>query len=276
MSIAIGALVAAHELDREKLSLLKQLGFESLSISFWETLGETDLASLAKLVEGADLPVSALSIWGNPLANPVTERAWKTLVANAALFGNPFVTGFAGRVVNASVQDSLESWKILFSDLLALAYEHDCRGLLMENCRIGDTWKQGKWNIAINDDSWNLLFSLLDDEKLGLEWEPCHQVEAFVDPIAQLCRWLKRVKHIHGKDAQVDWNRLRAGGLYAQKKAIRTTLPGCGDTNWRELCSALKEGGYEGSIDLETTGTSFFEELDAKADSLEYLKSCRM
>lgn len=275
MSIAVGALVGAHELDKETLRLLKKLGFETLSISFWETLGDSDLDSLAAEVQTAGLEVAALSIWGNPLQKAETAEGWKRLIESASRFGNPFVTGFAGRVPGASVEDSLVSWKALFSELLELAYQNDCKGLLMENCRLGDTWKQGKWNIAINDDAFNLLFSTLDNERLGLEWEPCHQVEAFVDPVAQLSRWLDKVKHIHGKDARVDWETLKTFGLFAKRKAIHTTLPGLGDTDWHSLCALLEQGGYRGSIDLETTSSSFFEDIEGKVKALSYLKACR-
>ena len=275
MSIAIGALVAAKELDREHLAFLKQMGCETVGITFWETLGETDLIALAELVNEAGLPVSALSVWGNPLANPSTAEGWKTLIRHASHFGSPFVTGFAGRVPNASVEESIPVWKDLFSDLLERAYRHNCRGLLMENCRIGDVWKRGKWNIAINDDAWKLLFSALDDEKLGLEWEPCHQVEAFVDPIPQMTRWMHKIKHIHGKDAHIDWTHLKTFGLYAKEKAVSTTLPGTGDTDWKVLCTALEDAGYEGSIDLETEGSAFFLDLETKRQALSYLKACR-
>lgn len=275
MSIAIGALVAAKELDRENLAILKQLGFESIGITFWETLGETDLLALAKLVEKADMQVSALSVWGNPLANSTTAEGWRTLIEHASQFGSPFVTGFAGRVPNTSVEESLPAWKDLFSDLLERAHQHDCKGLLMENCRIGDVWKRGKWNIAINDDAWKLLFTTLDDEKLGLEWEPCHQVEALVEPIAQLGRWIHKIKHIHGKDTHVDWAQLSTYGLYAKQKAITTTLPGLGDTDWRALCAFLTRTAYQGSIDVETEGSSFFDDLETKAQALSYLKTCR-
>lgn len=57
MSIPIGALVSAHELTKENLTLLKDLGYESLSISFWETLGETDLPALASMVQAIGMPV---------------------------------------------------------------------------------------------------------------------------------------------------------------------------------------------------------------------------
>lgn len=275
MRIALGALVAAKDLDGAKLTLLKQLGFESIGITFWETLGETDLLALANLVEKTDIPVSALSVWGNPLSNSSTAEGWKTLIEHASLFGSPFVTGFAGRVPNSSVEESLPTWKDFFSDRLEDAHRFNCKGLLMENCRIGDVWKRGKWNIAINDDAWKLLFSTLDDERLGLEWEPCHQVEALVDPIAQLGRWIHKIKHIHGKDAHIDWNQIKTYGLYAKEKAITTTLPGSGDTDWRELCAFLHHAGYTGSIDVETEGSSFFNDLETKSQALSYLKTCR-
>ena len=275
MSIAIGALVAAKELNSESLGVLHQQGFETIGITFWETLGETDLHALADLVNEAGIPVSSLSVWGNPLANPTTAAGWKTLIEHASLFGTPFVTGFAGRVPNAGIEDSLPSWKALFSDLLERAYRCNCKGLLMENCRIGDVWKRGKWNIAINDDAWELLFSTIEDDRLGLEWEPCHQVEALVDPIPQMSRWMHKIKHIHGKDACVDWTRLKTYGLYAKQKAITTTLPGSGDTDWKDLCSVLLDAGYEGSIDLETEGSSFFSDLETKRGALAYLKNCR-
>ena len=65
-----------------------------------------------------------------------------------------------------------------------------------------------------------LLFERIGDERLGLEWEPCHQIEAFVDPIAQLGRWKERIHHIHGKDAAVEptW-------MYSRRPVRQATLP---------------------------------------------------
>ena len=276
MSITIGALVSAQEITPESLAGLKDMGFEGISISFWEQIGKTDLASLAEIATNAQLPVTALSIWGNPLANDLTLASWKTLIQSASLFGKPFVTGFAGRIPNGSVEESLVRWKQVFSMLLEDAYHFDCRGLLMENCRIGDVWKRGKWNIAINDAAWELLFATLDDEKLGLEWEPCHQVESMVDPLPQLERWRQRIHHVHGKDAHIDWDLLHTIGLYSPQKAISPTLPGKGDTDWKALIQILSGSGFSGSIDIETEEPSFFANPTQKAEALAYLKACRL
>jgi sugar phosphate isomerase/epimerase len=275
MNIQLGALLYASEVNNEHLETLKEMGFETISICFWETLGETDLASLARCVGEAGLPVTALSLWGNPLANEEVRQGLTTLIDQAYRFGNPFVTGFAGRVPAGSVEASLPRFKEVFSELLEQIYRHNCRGLLLENCRMGDLWKRGAWNIAINDAAWSLIFNTLDDPLLGLEWEPCHQVEALVEPLAQLTRWKAKVLHVHGKDAHVDATLLSEIGLYAPNKAIKPTLPGFGDTDWRSLMQILHEGGYQGSIDIEAGGPSFFANFEETVASLAYLKKCR-
>jgi sugar phosphate isomerase/epimerase len=275
-NIQLGALLFANEVTSAHLGRLKEVGFETLSICFWETLGETDLTSLARTTEKAGLPVNAISIWGNPLANEETLRGVQTLIEQSYRFGHPFVSTFAGRVPSKSVEASIPRFKEVFSELIDQVHRHDCKGLLLENCRMGDLWKRGSWNIAINDAAWSLIFNTLDDPLLGLEWEPCHQVEALLEPLAQLKRWQGRVLHVHGKDAHVDHALLSEIGLYAPGKAIKATLPGCGDTDWKILMQILVDGGYQGSIDIEAGGTSFFSDFEEKVASLDYLKKCRL
>lgn len=275
MTIKIGALVEAGELSADLVRTLEETGFESLSISFWERVDEAVLDSACALLEGSSLFVSALSVWGNPLESDVVRSGWSTLIAAAHRFGSPFVTGFAGRLAGASVEASLDSWQDLFLHLLDEGHRAGVKGILMENCRMGDLWKRGAWNIAINDAAWRLLFERIGDERLGLEWEPCHQIEAFVDPIAQLGRWKERIHHIHGKDAAVDHALLSQIGLYSPKKAVTSTLPGGGDTDWHELLRLLVASGWTGSIDLEVPKGAFSASLPAASVSLEHLKECR-
>jgi sugar phosphate isomerase/epimerase len=137
---------------------------------------------------------------------------------------------------------------------------------------MGDLWKRGNWNIAINGDAWALMFDALDDPKLGLQWEPCHQVEAFIDPLPQLEQWLPKVKHVHGKDALIDWELLKVIGLYAPEKAIRSVLPGEGESDWGAIIRMLQESGYDGSIDIETQNQKFFPDLLDKQRSFKYLQ----
>ncbi|AEV28839.1 sugar phosphate isomerase/epimerase [Sphaerochaeta pleomorpha str. Grapes] len=274
MPIKIGALLKIEEITADSLSALSRSGFETLAISFWGSLGPVDLENLADLVRASSLEVSALSIFGNPLGNEETLTAWKELISHASLFGSPYVTGFAGRVPGNSVEHSLSAWKETFSSLLEIAYKKECKGLLFENCRMGDLWKRGNWNIAINDEAWSLMFNALDDGKLGLEWEPCHQVEAFLDPLAQLLRWKGKVKHVHGKDATVNRQLLSEIGIYSSRKAITPVLPGLGDTDWASIKAILTQDAYEGCIDIESMETTFFNKYEQKLDSLRYLQQC--
>jgi sugar phosphate isomerase/epimerase len=81
-------------------------------------------------------------------------------------FGADLVGCFAGRLPGASVPASMEQWKRTFSPLAEKAEKRKVR-IAFENCRMGDTWKTGKWNIAINPDAWDLMFRTIPSPALG-------------------------------------------------------------------------------------------------------------
>ena len=273
MMLQIGVVICANEIDKSILDLLKKEGCSSISVSFWKSLDKDKYFEVAKLLESYDFNVSAVSIFGNTIESDEIKDAWKFLIKENKAMGNPYITGFAGRVNTKSVEDSIMPWKAIFTELLDLSYKHDCKGLLLENCRMGDTWKRGKWNIAINPSAWSLMFDALDDEKLGLEWEPYHQILALIDPIKQLKTWAKKVKHVHGKDAKTDWAKLRRIGLYDKEKAIVDEIPLFGDTDWKDVITVLKENNYKGSIDIETQNATFLSKKDKILKSLHYLNN---
>ncbi|MDC7238138.1 MAG: sugar phosphate isomerase/epimerase [Sphaerochaetaceae bacterium] len=271
--LSIGVVICANEISVPVLDLLKKEGCSTLSISFWKRLDEKKLFEIAKMLESYDFEVTAISIFGNTIESDEIKLAWKKLIKNNKIFGTPFITGFAGRVENHSVEDSIIPWKETFSDFIDLSYKYDCKGLLLENCRMGDTWKRGKWNIAINPSAWNMMFNEINDDKLGLEWEPYHQILAFVDPLDQLENWISKIKHVHGKDAKTNWNKLRKIGLYDKEKAICDALPSFGDTNWQDIINILNKHKFNGSIDIETQNTTFISKKDQILESLHYLNN---
>lgn len=275
MSIEIGAVLNAQEITKESITILKKEGFKTVNIFFWESLDGIDLSNLAKIMDESQMNVSCLSIFGNPLREDLKGNdiriAWKTLIENASLFSNPYISGFAGRKVGSSVSDSLLSWERFFSQILDDCYKKNVKGILFENCRMGDTWKTGKWNIAINPDAWKIMFDRLDDEKIGLQWEPCHQIGAFADPLNQLKIWIPKIKHIHGKDGTINYDVLKEKGIYGKDKFFSHTLPGMGDTSWKNIFEILHANNYNGSIDLEFQGESFIDNLEEAKKSLAYL-----
>ncbi|MGD9941406.1 MAG: sugar phosphate isomerase/epimerase family protein [Clostridia bacterium] len=280
----IGTLVKGDENPELAIRQLAGQGFESFSIMYWGHVSG-DLAATASTVCQAASEtgtiVSSVSVYGNPLsgdeAGIATQAGIIALIDQAGSFGCSLVSCFAGRVPGTAVPASIEAWKSFFGPLAERA---EARGvqLAFENCRMGDTWKTGKWNIAINPDAWHLMFDALPSETLGLEWEPCHQVEALADPLAQLKDWLPRIIHIHGKDARVNRELLASRGLYGSNRWHQPCLPGNGDTDWRELLRILVDGGYAGAVDIEGWNDAEWggeRELAGQLRALAYLKECR-
>ncbi len=269
--LQIGMLVYSNELSDEVLDFLSENNCNNVSIAFWEKVLEKSLEKNIKLIEKHKFNVSCLSVFGNSLENEDTISGWDILIKNSKHFNNAYVSGFAGRVNNRSVEQSLEKYKEIFSQKLNLAYKYDCNGILFENCRMGDTWKKGKWNIAINPTAWNLIFNTIDDEKIGLQWEPYHQLISFVEPLNQLETWIHKIKNIHGKDAKIDFEALRKNGLYDIDKPMKATLPGFGDTNWEKVIEIAERCNYNGSIDLELQNSSFEESKNQVKTAINYL-----
>jgi sugar phosphate isomerase/epimerase len=283
-ALPIGTLIKGDEEPQEAIRRLAPLGFETFSVMYWGRI-TGDLSRSAALLREAALdtgrPISSLALYGNPLGDDEKAQAARAglnaLIERAADFGCSLVGCFAGRLPGASVPDSLEAWKAVFGPLAERAEARGVR-IAFENCRMGDTWKSGKWNIAINPDAWELMFDALPSAALGLEWEPCHQLEALADPAAQLKDWLPRILHIHGKDARIDRALLAARGLYGKRRWHRSCLPGNGDGDWLSLFRLLAQGGYQGSIDIEGWNDEDWSgdrEIAGQQKALAYLRDCR-
>lgn len=286
-SCAIGTLIKGDANPAQAIRKLAREGFECFSIQFWETIGPADISPvIEQAVEAADATgtwISSLSVYGNPLRGDdrgdETLRSFRVLMEQAASMADPgfIVSGFAGRVPGKSIPESIEAWKRVFAPLAEQAEANDIF-LAFENCRLGDTWKTGRWNIAINPDAWDLMFEAVPSLSLGLEWEPCHQVEALADPIDQLREWLPRIYHIHGKDARIDHELLHRKGLYGAQKWYTSCLPGFGDSNWASVFRILREGAYQGTVDIEGWNDADWsgeKEIEGQLRALHHLKQSR-
>ncbi|MDA8426147.1 MAG: sugar phosphate isomerase/epimerase [Treponema sp.] len=266
----------------EKARALRALGCESYEPAFWQTDGGRDLGELAETLAAAMAgPPSSIGVYGNPLADDEagreTRRTLGTLIEAAPRFGSPLVSCFAGRVPGASVADSLDRWESLFGRLADRASALGV-AIAFENCRLGDTWRTGRWNIAINPDAWELMFAALPGAPIGLEWEPSHQVLGLADPIAQLKVWAPRVLHVHAKDAVVEREVLALRGAHGATKFGRECLAGFGDTDWSAVFRVLALAGYGGSVDIEIGAVEPYHggrELEGVELALGRLRSAR-
>lgn len=283
-NIRIGTLVPG----KDALRIIPQIvdyGFESFSLTFWQTTGNVDLAETAKrineILAGKDIVISSLSIFGNPLTgegnNSDTLASWERLIDNAHLFGTDMVTGFTGRLVNRPIDESIPRFKEVFGELAKRAAGKGIR-LAFENCDMGGDWKTGDWNIAHNPTAWEMMFNAVPMENLGLQWEPCHQMVSLIDPIPQLRKWVNKIFHVHGKDATIAWDIIREYGIDGPKQFVWHRTPGFGDSNWTDIITILRQGNYKGSIDIEGWHDPVYRdelEMTGQVHALNYLKKCR-
>lgn len=270
-------------------SYLKQVvgyGFESFQLTFWQTTGKTDFKKLAaeckEVLEPYGAIVDSLGVFGNPLiqdrGNEDCVESWKRAIDAASLFGATTVCGFAGRIVDRPIPESIPVFKKIFSDLAKRAEDKGVK-IGFENCPMGGNWLTGDWNIAHNPMAWELMFNAVDSPAIGLEWEPCHQMCQLIDPIPQLRKWLKKIVHIHGKDANIYWDVVREEGIGSGGRAFcEHRTPGFGDSNWTTIISDLISAGYRGAIDIEGWHDRVYGgelEMSGQVFGLNYLKRCR-
>jgi sugar phosphate isomerase/epimerase len=286
--IRIGTLVPAHERTAEVIGQLLPHGFETFQIAFGRTVGDFPVEPLAAAVgrvlrstsvADGDVPprVSAIGVYGNPLTSPETVRDWERLIDAAHLFGCEIVSGFAGRIPGRPVPDSFGRFGEVFRPLAKRAEDKGIR-LAFENCEKRGTWESGDWNIAHAPQAWDGMFAEVESPVIGLEWEPCHQLVSFVDPLPQLRRYAHRIWHIHGKDATVLWDVIRTHGIRGGVQYVHHRTPGFGDTNWTDLISTLRLCGWRGSIDIEGFHDPVYRdalETTGQVAALDYLKRCR-
>lgn len=286
MGIRIGTCARyERENEYERIKDILQYGFESISIQFGPAVEAFDLTELAirtkEIVGEYGARISTVSCYGNTLAEgeagEQSRRIWQVLIDNAHHFGTDLVTGFTGRIKDRSISDCIPQFKEVFEPLVRKARDQGVR-MAFENWEGHGDWYTGDYNIAHSPQAWELMFEALPYENLGLEWEPCHQMKQLIEPLPQLKRWLKRIFHVHGKDANVHWDVIRESGLGGPRAFACDRFPGFGDCNWAHIISELIRGGYTGSIDIEGWHDPIYTEdleMTGQVRALKYLTSSR-
>ena len=220
--IRIGTLVGAGMQAPEYIRQMLPHGFESFSLTFWQTCENIDFKMLARevnaVLEGSDAVISSIAIFGNPLEKDAidkeTLKGWRKCIDNAHLFGCDIVAGFTGRIRGKRIDESMKAFKRVWTPLAKRAADKGVR-IAFENCDMGGTWASGDWNIAHNPTAWQMMFDAVPSDSLGLEWEPCHQMVSLIDPMPQLRVWAPRIFHVHGKDATIHWDVVRKYGVHS-------------------------------------------------------------
>jgi len=279
LDIRIGTLAGMNR-GAAYIRQILPYGFESFSLTCWQKIGDLDLhRTAAEVLDvlGDKAVVSCISLFGNPLQDEQTAADFARLIDAAHLFKTDLVTGFTGAIEGKPMPESMPRFKQVWEPLAKRAADKGCR-IAWENCDMGGWWHDVRWNIAHSPTAWEMMFNAFPSDNCGLQWEPCHQMCSLIDPIAQLRQWARKVFHVHGKDATVDWHAIRTWGIRGGKPYVWHRTPGFGDSNWTDIISILRMNGFRGSIDIEGWHDPVYRdelEMTGQVHALRYLKNCR-
>lgn len=278
--VRIGSIVPGDNAEEFLPEFLKY-GYECVSFNFHMVFPEKDLAAFAQRVKaaagGAPVEVSSIGYYCNALENEEQRHTLEHFIDNAKLFGTSLVTTFAGGLEGRPVEEAMPRYKEVFGELAKRAEANGVR-LAIENCPMGGTWHRATCNIGFNPKAWEMMFTQVDSPAIGLEWEPAHQMVQLIDPIPQLEQWIGRVYHLHGKDATIDWNRVKKFGVFGGENFALARTPGYGDTDWRDVFHVLYMHDFAGDLVVEGFHDPIFcgdLELTGQRHALKYLTWCR-
>ena len=279
--IRIGTLVNGKATSADYIKQILPHGFESFSITFWQQIpadvNVEKLGNEVKEVIGDKAVISSLGVFGNPLVDDVTAKSWMQAIDACKFFGCDIVGGFAGRIIDKPIDESMPRFKEVFTPIVKYAADKGVK-IAFENCDMGGTWERGDFNIAQNETAWDMMFNEIPDDNMGLEWEPCHQMVSLIDPMPGLRKYVEKIFHVHGKDATVLWDVVKTKGVHGPDTFAYHRTPGFGDSNWTEIISVLRQGGFDGSIDIEGWHDPVYRgelEMTGQVYGLNYLKNCR-
>lgn len=282
------------------VSFASENGFKSVEMCCWpigkaerKYAGVThiDVSQLSKdkadkilgFANAKGIEISALGYYPNPLDPNLEQRAVyidhiKKTIKAAAILGINQMNTFIGRDPKATLPDSMADFKKTWPDIVKFA-EGEGVKIGIENCPMFftmDEWPGGK-NLAISPQIWTDMFSIIDSEYFGLNYDPSHLVWQRVDYISPIYDFAQKMFHIHIKDAKFFQRKYNQVGMFATPLQYHAPkLPGLGDIDWGDFFCALTEIGYRSHTIIEVEDHSFEEDLDdrkrAIMQSKDYIK----
>lgn len=218
--------------------------------------------------EARNIKISALGYYPNPL-DPNTEKRkiyinhLKKVIKGAAMLGVKNVTTFIGRDPKKTVKDNMSDFKKIWPDIIRHAQESGVK-IAIENCPMlftYDEWPGGK-NIATTPRIWHEMFSIIDSEFFGLNYDPSHLLWQQMDYIKPIYEFKEKLFHIHLKDAKIFKEKLDRVGITAAPLEFHSPkIPGLGDIDWSRFISALTDIKYDSFVVIEVEDKAFEDSL---------------
>ncbi len=173
---------------------------------------------------------------------PETTENFEKAMQAASWLGIDVVCSMAGMPVDGKTKHETiqEVLPVFYKPILAKARDMGLK-VAMEN-----------WTATnIQDFShWDLVFDVLPDENLGLNYDPSHLIWQGIDYLAGVDIYKDRIFHTHAKDTDMrDHVRRHVG--YLGGGWWRYVIPGFGQIDWGTYIERLYNIGYDGVLSIE-------------------------
>ncbi len=218
--------------------------------------------------------LSAVGYYPNPLhpdkatSNAAVAHLYKC-IDGAALLGVNLVNTFIGKDRSKSVSDNMKLFKKVWTPIIAYAEEKGVK-IGIENCPMyfKDEWPGGD-NLASSPAIWSDMFSAIESDYFGLNYDPSHLVWQRMDYIKPIEEFKEKIFHIHIKDAIFYQEKFdRVGFLAAPLAYHAPVLPGHGDIDWGRFFTALNDIAYKGHAIIEIEDRAYEENIEDTLDSI--------
>ncbi len=275
------------ELSLEQvMKFASEQGFDALEVMCWPkgkaerryagvthidvtNLSDAEVKKIKALQKKTGVTISGLGYYPNPLASDDKEAAIyiehiKKVITASAKLGIGVMNTFIGRDPAKSIKDNWVLFDERWPEIIKHAEKQKVK-VGIENCPMyfsGDEWPGGK-NMAINPVIWREMFSRIESDYFGLNYDPSHLVWQMMDPAWPLLEFKDKLFHIHAKDVKVDKDKLRQVGIMAAPLEYHAPkLPGLGDVNWTEFFANLTEARYNGPVCIEVEDRAYESTLE--------------
>lgn len=225
------------------------------------------------------IELSALAFYPNTMDGDLQKRSaivahLKTVIRASARLGINLVTTFIGRDQTKTVEENLTLLMEVWPPILQLAEQEGVK-IAIENCPMlfgADQWPGGQ-NLMTTPALWRKVFSLLDSDHLGINYDPSHFVWQGIDYIKPMYEFKDKIFHVHFKDIKLYPDKLDDVGIMAYPlEFMSPKLPGLGDVDWGRFVSALTDIGYDGYACIEVEDRAFEATKQKVLDSLALSK----
>ncbi|MCC2668078.1 MAG: xylose isomerase-like barrel protein [Armatimonadetes bacterium] len=131
--------------------------------------------------------------------------------------------------------------------------------------------------LGCTPEMWRAMFAAVPSASFGLNFDPSHLARIGIDWRRALDEFGDRVIHVHGKDTDMDPERLYEHGSLGPtfRKPVgfseswwRYTIPGEGVVDWCRLIGRLEDFGFDGVVSVELEDYRYHETWALQADGL--------